>query len=311
MPEPGRLSLRARLMPTVMRLRRANRPYRTREHLRRHLQDLRERPQQTVPPRTPRKGVTITTMTQRGWRVHAITPTTTAPRGTVVYLHGGSWIHQAVKQHWSWVRQLADEASTTVLMPSYPLAHEGGTAARVVPVVAEICEQAAGPVVLMGDSAGGAIAASASLQLRDRHVPVALTVLIAPSLDLSLSHPEIDLVQPQDPWLVKRGLLEVAELWADGAMNDPTLNPILGDLHDLSPLMIFIGTRDILSPDARLFAGRAVDAGVEVRYCELPGHIHAFPLLPIPEGRWSRREMVAAVRRAVTGDPHPLGNDPS
>ncbi|MFC7622105.1 alpha/beta hydrolase fold domain-containing protein [Microlunatus sp. GCM10028923] len=248
-----------------------------------------------------RRGVTITATTERGWRVYAITPTSTPPRGTVVYLHGGSWIHQAVKEHWSWVQQLADEASTTVLMPVYPLVQQGGTAARVVPVVAKLCEQAPGPVVLMGDSAGGAIAASASLLLREREVPVALTALIAPSLDLSMSNPEIDLVQPQDPWLVKRGLLEVAELWAGADVDDPILNPIHGDLHGLSPLMIFSGTRDILNPDARLFADRAADAGVDVSYRELPGQLHVYPLLPIPEGRRARTEMVAAVLRAVTG----------
>lgn len=294
-----RMSLQARLLPAVARLARLDRNYRTREDLRRHIADLRRRPQPAAPPIRTRAGVAITTTTTAaGWPLHRVEPTGGRSRGTVVYLHGGAWIHQAVPLHWRWTQRLADQAAVTVLMPVYPLVHQGGTAARVVPRVADLVDQLDGPVVLMGDSAGGTIAISAALLLNRRRRPPTQTVLISAAFDLRMINPEIDRVQPTDPWLVKRGLLEVVDLWAGDRLDDPVLNPINGELHGLSPLMIFAGTRDILAPDTRLFVRRAVQAGVEVDYTELAGQLHVYPLMPIPEGRQAQQKMIMAVSQA-------------
>lgn len=310
MAEFERLSLPARLMPAVQRLRHANEHYVSTENLHRHLHQLTVRPRPVAPPGKLRRGVSVTATMDQGWRVYTVTPTAAPARGTVVYLHGGGWIHEAGRTHWQWVQQLAEQASTTVIVPVYPLAHEGGTAAEVVPIVARLCEQASGPVIAMGDSAGGTIAISATLLLKQRQTPPALTVLISPVLDLSLANPEIDRIQPRDPWLAKPGLRTIVEMWAGGRLEDPVLNPINGELQGLPPLMIFSGTRDILNPDTQLFVDRAINAGVEVGYTELREHIHAFPLLPIPEGKRARREIIAAVRRVIAGKSHPFSREP-
>ncbi|GAB3930675.1 hypothetical protein GCM10011575_47380 [Microlunatus endophyticus] len=310
MVEFERPSLRARLMPAVQRLRHANEHYLSTDNLHRHLQQLTAHPRPVAPPGTLRRGVSITATSEQGWRVYTVSPTGTHARGTVIYLHGGGWIHEAGRTHWRWVQQVADEASTTVIVPVYPLAHEGGTAAEVVPIVAGICEQASGPVVVMGDSAGGTIAMSATLLLRQRQKPPALTVLISPVLDLSLANPEIDRVQARDPWLAKPGLQAIVEMWAGGHLEDPDLNPIHADLQGLPPLMIFSGTRDILNPDTQLFVDRAITAGVEVGYTELREQIHAFPLLPTPEGKRARSDIIAAVRRVIAGKSHPFSREP-
>lgn len=294
------ISLAARLMPAVMRLRRANRNYRTREDVRRHLKELRLRPQSDSPPARLRRGVAVTVGRDREWRIYIVSPAQGEVRGTVIYLHGGGWMHEAAGAHWRWVQRLADEASVEVLMPVYPLAQEGGTAETVVPRIAELCEDAGRPVVLMGDSAGGSIAMSAALALPARQVTVALTVLVSPALDLRFTNPEIDAVQPSDPWLVKKGQLEVSEMWIGDHSEDPILNPFLGELEGIGRLMIFSGTRDILNPDTRLFVDRARAAGVDVEFHEQPGHLHVYPLLPTPEGRRARRRMVESVRE-VTG----------
>jgi acetyl esterase/lipase len=297
------MSLLGRLMPIVIRLRGSKRRYRTRENVRHHTRELTVRPRPVSPPKRLSKGVSITATTKLGWRIYRIEPSTAPSRGTVIYLHGGGFIHEAGRAHWHWVQRLAVEARITVLMPVYPLAHEGGTAAEVVPTVADLCEQLDGPVVLMGDSAGGTIAASASLLLKERASPD-LTVLISACFDLSLTNPQIDRIDPEDPWLAKPGLVEVAETWWIGDdFDDPVLNPINGDPAGLCPLMIFSGTRDILNPDTRVFVERAIAAGVQVHYIERPGHLHVFPLLPIREGRQARRQVIDAVRGAVEGTP--------
>lgn len=294
------LSLAARLMPTIMRVKGANKNYLSREHVRRHMEDLAVRPRPVNPPKRLRRNVTVTANWDRGWRAHTVSPAEIPVRGTVVYLHGGGWIHEAAPTHWKWVQRLAEEASVSVVMPAYPLAHEGGTAETVVPRIAELCEEAEGPVILMGDSAGASIAMSVSLLLAERDTPVALTVLISPPIDMRFTNPDIDAVQPDDPWLVKEGQLEIAEMWIGEHGEDPVLNPFFGDPHGLNRLMIFSGTRDILNPDARLFVARLREAGADVEYYEQPGHLHVYPLLPTPEGRKARRIIVDAVNEVVS-----------
>lgn len=69
------------------------------------------------------------------------------------------------------------------------------------------------------------------------------------------------------------------------------------------------GTRDILTPDARLFTQRARAAGVDVDYVQADGMVHVYPLLPIPEGRAARRRIVDAIG-APLGEARSSGQAP-
>lgn len=300
MTEPrARLSLLGRLMPTIMMLRRSNRNYLTRERVRAHLEDLRLRPDSANPPRRMRKDVVLTSRHDHGWRIYEVAPADTPPKGTVVYLHGGAWINEAATAHWRLIEQIAAEGSVRVMLPVYPLIHTGGTAANVVPTVVALCDQVEGPLVVAGDSAGGTIAMSTSLALKEKGTPPDLTILISPALDLRMQNPQIDERQPLDPWLVKQGQIELAEMWVGEHSEDPILNPFLGDLEGLGKIVIFSGTRDVLNPDTRLFVRKLQDAGVDFDYHELHGHLHVYPLLPTPESKAARCTMVKAVRRTI------------
>lgn len=297
-----KLSLMGRLMPSIMRLRRSNRNHLTRDHVRRHLAELTDQPASFDPPKRLRRGVRVDTRDELGWTIHTVIPTGVTTRGTVIYLHGGGWKDEAAPQHWSLVQQIAVEAATTVVMPVYPLVQAGGTAESVVPIVARLSQNVEGPLVLMGDSAGGTIAMSVSLLLKELEQPAQLTVLISPALDMRMENPEIDEVQPRDPWLVKKGQLMLTEMWIGENREDPILNPFLGDARGVGRLVVFSGTRDLLNPDTRLFVEQATASGADIEYHEQPEHIHVYPLLPTPEGKKARRAIVNAVREAVTAD---------
>ena len=299
---PSRPSLAGRLMPTIMRLRRSNKNHRSRDHVRRHIEYRRARPEPTRAPQRLKKGLSVSSVYDDGWHVHTITPSGIEPQGTVVHLHGGSWIDEAASAHWKLVQKIAAEAAVRVVLPAYPLVHTGGSAETVVPVVARLCERIDGPTALMGDSAGGTIALSASLLLAQRGHPVDLTLLISPALDMRMANPEIDEIQPVDPWLVKKGQLLLTELWIGEHGEDPILNPFLGDARGIGRLIVFSGTRDLLNPDTRLFVQRAMDEGADIEYHEQHGHLHVYPLLPTPEGREARRSIVMAIRHAVASD---------
>jgi acetyl esterase/lipase len=241
-----------------------------------------------------------------GFPVYTVVPKDGGEQGSVIYVHGGAWVNEIAVQHWQLAAQIAVEARRTVIVPIYPLVPVG-TAGRVVAAVAHLAlaaRAAHGPVALAGDSAGGQIALSAAILLRDEHrVRVPRTVLIAPALDLSLANPLIDAVQPSDPWLGRSGARVMIEHWrGDLPLSDPRVSPLAADLHGLGPLTVFCGTRDILNPDVCLLAEKAAASGVDVEYHEQPGLVHVYPLTPSPEGAAARRLIVERLR-AGGGDP--------
>jgi acetyl esterase/lipase len=125
---------------------------------------------------------------------------------------------------------------------------------------------------------------------------------IAPWLDLSISNPEVDKVEPHDPWLRRPGLRPLAAAWAgEIPLQDPRLSPLFGDLTRLPPLQILVGTRDITLPDCRLLRDR-LPSTVPLTYHEEPGAVHVYPLLPVPEARPGRQAIVDHIA-ATTAHP--------
>ena len=286
----------SRLLPAFFRLTRANRVFVSAEAARRHLADSALRPAGYGPPRRWRRNVEVRVEQRHGWPVYTVTPTATPPRGGVVYLHGGAWVNQIVRQHWDLVADVATRAATTVTVPIYPLV-PFGTAGDVASTVARLTLESLerhGPTALAGDSAGGQIALSTAVLLRDAHdTVVPRTVLISPALDLGLTNPEVDDVLPLDPWLGRDGGRFLAEVWrGDLPIDHPLVSPLFADLAGLGPLTVFTGTRDILNPDARLLRRRAHAAGVELDLHEQDGLLHVYPLTPTAEGAAARDVIV-------------------
>lgn len=164
------------------------------------------------------------------YRVEAPT-TPNTPRGLVVFVHGGGWIHQIAPQHWSLAADLA-AAGAKVLVPIYPLAPKG-TAQELVPSIADLIDeavsQAAGvAVTVLGDSAGGNIAMAACQQLaaRGSRQPDRL-VLLSPVVDARLDHPEIPEIEPSDVMLQAAGVRRAAEFYAAALpLEDSLVSPI-------------------------------------------------------------------------------------
>lgn len=301
-------SLASRLIPLVIRATRRQRVFADPDRARAFLDEAAVRPASYAPPRL-RDDVRLSRADRHGWPVYVLEPAGAPARGTVVYVHGGGWAKEISAPHWRLCAQVAAEARTRVLVPVYPLAGpvsatNRGTAVGVVAGVADLVRDEVaehGPVCLAGDSAGGQIALSAAMELRDRGVSrLPATILISPALDLAMDNPDIDRVQPSDPWLARRGLRVFIDAWrAELPVDDPRVSPLCGDFTGLGPLTIFAATRDIVLPDVRLGVERARAAGVDVTYIEEQGLLHVHPLQPTPEGRAARETIVGVVRAAV------------
>ncbi|WP_141014428.1 alpha/beta hydrolase fold domain-containing protein [Nocardioides sambongensis] len=254
-------------------------------------------------PRTMR-GLTVRQEEVQGFPVHSVTREGLEDFDlpTLIYVHGGSFCKAIAPQHWQLVAQVARELDVTVQVPLYGLApdHHAAEARSLLATLVDRVEADRRASYLMGDSAGGNLALVAAQQAVARGVTgLQGATLIAPWLDLTLSNPEVDAMEDDDPWLARAALPEVARSWADGTpLDDPSVSPLFGSFEGLPPVDLWIGERDICLPDCQLLRDALAEVGT-VYYHQGPGALHVFPLLPAPEGKRARTELIAHVRRAL------------
>jgi len=277
-------SFLSRLVPLAIMLRGSKRRFSSAELTRKRVAYLRTHPAKWAPP----KKINARELQHDGWRVYEVGDAQAT--ATAVYLHGGANIYEIDPRHWGLIAELAAATSTQFVVPIYPLAPEG-TAAPVIETVANLVT-ATGATTVLGDSAGGGMALATAMVLRDRGEPPVRVVMISPSLDLTLSDPRVADVAKTDPWLDIPGAAAAAELYrGDLPLTDPRVSSMFGELEGLGELAIFIGTRDMLYPDALRLREKAAAAGHPLEYHEVEHMLHVYPILPIAEAKVARRQI--------------------
>lgn len=220
----------------------------------------------------------------------------TADGPSVVYVHGGAYVNQIQPAHWKIIRAIADTTGCPVHVPLYGLAPQH-RAVDAIGFLQDVTGRAAtrGPFYLIGDSSGAglALAATQTIISDGATPPVGLT-LISPWLDIELTNPAIAPIAPRDPWLAVPGLRECGRVWAAQlATDDNRVSPIFGALHNLPPIDLYVGDRDIFLADCRRL--RDTVGADRMTYHEQPGAIHVYPLLPVPEGKAARRILLGNI----------------
>ncbi|WP_409181101.1 alpha/beta hydrolase [Amycolatopsis sp. VS8301801F10] len=261
-----------------------------------------QRPAQARPPRKLRKQFDLEHREVHGFPCWTVRPRANAGLH-VFHLHGGGYVEEIESHHWEFAADLVRRLGCTVTLPIYPLVPRHSNV-ETIPMVHAAFEQTLGSepaenTVLSGDSAGAALALSVAQRLRDEGRPQPKqTILISPWLDVTLEDPISVVLDEHDPMLGITGLREAGKMYAEGTdPHDPRISPLYADLAGLGPFSLFIGTRDVLLPDARRFADRARDAGIDVDYAEYPGMFHNWLMQQIPEGRQARNHIERILRR--------------
>ncbi|SNR41665.1 alpha/beta hydrolase [Blastococcus mobilis] len=197
---------------------------------------------------------------------------------SMLYLHGGGFTTGSPATHRALATHLAAASGATVHVLDYRLAPEHPFPAALDDVLAayrELSDRGASPArtALVGDSAGGWLALSAALRLRDAGDPRPGALgLISPWLDLQGTSWPGD---RSDAMLRPAWLRRCARDFAGGTgLGAAELAPLEADLAGLPPVTMHVGSEEILLDDAVRLAHRARAAGVPVELRRLDGLWH-------------------------------------
>ena len=223
-----------------------------------------------------------------------ITPPLVNDGRSVLYLHGGYFISGSIESHRHLAGNIAQAAQAKALIIAYRLAPEHRFPASVEDVVTAyewMLNQGSEPkqIYLAGDSAGGVLVLSCLLALKERSLPLpAGGVCLSPALDMTFSG---------DSWVknVKKDLIvnpytaeKLQSIYlGDVDPRNPLASPLFGNLQSLPPLLIQVGSDEILLSDSISFTDRARQAGVDITVEVWPGmqHVWQYAASLLPEGR--------------------------
>lgn len=188
----------------------------------------------------------------------------------VLYLHGGGYVIGSPRSHRHLAAAIAAAGQASALLLDYRLAPEHPYPAAVDDATAAyrwLLEQglAPGHVVIGGDSAGGGLTVATLLALRDARLPLpAGGICISPWVDLTFSGASYRTRAAVDPIVKRPGIDEMARAYLGAtAAQTPLASPLFADLRGLPPLLIHVGSDEVLLDDAVQLADRAKTAGVD------------------------------------------------
>lgn len=209
----------------------------------------------------------------------------------ILYLHGGGYCVGSYNSHRAMIARIARSSGHPVLAVNYRKAPENPYPAAVedaVKVYKQMVADGWKNIFIAGDSAGGGLALATTLKLRDEgfKMPAAL-VLISPWTDLTGSGDSVVRKANEDP-LIDPSLLGVfaKKYYADTDPKHPLISPLFADYHQFPPVLVQVGTEEVLLDDSTRLVNKLKDAGVDVEFEMWDDMMHVFHWMAgiIPEG---------------------------
>lgn len=210
----------------------------------------------------------------------------------IVFFHGGGWVTGSLNSHDRLCRRIAQSTGALILAVDYRLApwHK-------YPVPLEDCYDAVlwassqseslraapGKLMVMGDSAGGNMAAAVCLMARDQAGPqIFRQILLYPAVDGTLSYPSHQ-YYVDAPLLSQSAVhfFRAQYMKTQADLETAYFSPLLAEnLEQLPPAFILTAEYDPLHDEAKAFAKKLTAAGSNTVYKDYPGMVHAFLMFP-------------------------------
>ncbi|WP_044640055.1 alpha/beta hydrolase [Risungbinella massiliensis] len=193
-------------------------------------------------------------------------------QSTILYLHGGAYITGSVFTHRALCATITKKTDRRLLFLEYRLAPEHPFPAALEDAVDAyqwLLNQGipSKQIALAGDSAGGGLCISTALMLRDRQIPLPASIAcISPWVDLLHSGASHQNNARLDPLLITDDAKEAALQYTDPSnLRNPYVSPIYADLQGLPPVLIQVGSDEILLDDAVTLAKKIEQAKGDVQ----------------------------------------------
>lgn len=242
--------------------------------------------------------------TFEGMQVFTLNEQASQNQKVILYLHGGAWTNQPLNVHWWFMDKMAQSLGAKVVAPIYPkVPHYSNqdTYPKMLNLYKDLLKTAgsANQLTIMGDSAGGNISLGLAHLLKKEDLPQPKDiVLLSACVDMSMSNPLIFEYAKKDPILGHEGMEVITKLWAaDQSLTDPLISPIYGDFKGLAKITHFIGTHDMLYPDAIKLDEKLTAQGMDIKTFVYPEMLHVFVVMPIPEAADALKKIIQVINR--------------
>nr|WP_231980294.1 MULTISPECIES: alpha/beta hydrolase [unclassified Mycobacterium] len=246
-------------------------------------------------------------------------PATDSRPPVLVYFHGGGLVMGSNHSFEPLARALASASMATVVAIDYRLAPEAAPPAQFDDAYAatewvsrravDLCVDAS-RLAVVGDSAGGSLAAAVALAARDRGGPaICAQVLLYPGLDRDMTAPSV--ASLADAPLLTRDDIDYMHALADGDAGPPEgaylVPAYASDLSGLPPAIVVTAGCDPIRDWGERYAVRLRDAEVQTTLVRYPGMYHGFLMYPdaTARGRLAIAE-IGAVLGAKFANPLPF-----
>ncbi|MEC3813902.1 alpha/beta hydrolase [Bacillus altitudinis] len=242
--------------------------------------------------------------TFEGMQVFTLNEQVSQNQKTILYLHGGAWTNQPLNVHWWFMDKMAQSLGAKVVAPIYPkVPHYSNqdTYPKMLNLYKDLLKTAgsANQLTIMGDSAGGNISLGLAHLLKKEDLPQPKDiVLLSACVDMSMSNPLIFEYAKKDPILGHEGMEVITKMWAaDQSLTDPLISPIYGDFKGIGKITHFIGTHDMLYPDAIKLDEKLSEQGMDIKTFVYPEMLHVFVVMPIPEAADALKKIIQVINR--------------
>lgn len=218
----------------------------------------------------------------------------------VLYWHGGGYVTGSIEDHRMMCGLLANATGAKILIPEYRLAPENPFPAAIddaLKVYDWLLAQGhlSNNIMIAGDSAGGGLSVATVLALKDKGESLPAAVLcLSPWVDLTLKGRSHITKAKTEAVLRKEVLREWALCYAEESnLTNPLVSPVYADFHGFPPLLILVGSEEILLDDAIALTEKAKADGVDVTLNIWDGMFHVWQALGdlIPENKKTFEEI--------------------
>lgn len=211
----------------------------------------------------------------------------------IIYVHGGGWVLGGKEDFDMLIRKLAVCTNSVVVFPAYALSPEVHypVAANQIYAVLQFLYENPGEfnidenkIAIVGDSAGGNMAAVTALRAKNQKGPkILFQCLFYPVTSADMDTKSYDDFK-DGPWLSKKAMEWFWDAYVPDKKlrNDPYISPLnaeIDDLKDLPPALIITDENDVLRDEGEAYARKLDVAGVDVLNVRVNGTFHDFLLL--------------------------------